>query len=190
MKPYVAALVAVGFLASTSAYAQQAPSDQAGQQGGAHQELSSRYVKQIQSRLHQQGYYDGKATGTWDEDTKDALQNFQDANGLQPNGELDGMTILVLDIPVPGAPQGQQSSEAGYYAPQDRSASQMERSTRQMGQGDQRRIIDAYQAGYQKGFEQGFKQIQAVAAFHQGLGTTDQGQGSSQPPQRDRGGQQ
>lgn len=189
MKPYFAALVALGFLASTSAYAQQAQSDQqAGQQGGPHQELSPRYVKQIQSRLHQQGFYDGKATGIWDEDTSDAVQNFQEANGLQPNGELDGMTILVLDIPVPGAAQGQQSSQAGYSVSQDRSTSPIDRSTRQIGQGEHRLVIDAYQAGYQHGFEQGFKQSQAIAAMRQGQGTM--GQGSSQPPQQSRGGQQ
>jgi uncharacterized Ntn-hydrolase superfamily protein len=189
MKPYCTTLLAFGFLASSAAYAQQAQSDQkTGQQAGSHQELSSRYVKQIQSRLRQQGYYDGKATGAWDEDTSDALQNFQDANGIPASGELDGLTIFVLDIPVPGGGQGQQSSQAGYSAAQDRSTSDANRSARQVGQGDEGRLIDAYHAGYQKGLEQGFKQSQATGAMQQGQGTM--GQGSSQPPQQDRRGQQ
>ena len=186
---------------SGTSYAQQA-SDQAGQQPGPHQGLSQRYVKQIQSRLRQQGYYDGRPTGTWDEDTSDALQNFQDANGLQPAGDLDGMTILVLDIPVPPTgPQSQQQQQAlqgGRPGPQDRSmmgqmdrsmmgqTGQTDRST--TGQGDQSRLMDAYQAGYRHGLEQGFKQTQAaLAAMGQGQGTA---QGSSQPPQQYRGGQQ
>jgi hypothetical protein len=81
---------------------------------------------------------------------------------------------------------GPHTSQAGYSAVQDRST-QMDRSTREMGQGDQRQFID-YHAGFQHGFEQGFKQGQVTAAMQQGQGTT--GQGSSQPPQRDRGGQQ
>ncbi|HEX7967143.1 MAG TPA: peptidoglycan-binding domain-containing protein [Stellaceae bacterium] len=195
MKPYFAAMAALGLLASTPAYAQQtqATSDQqgqeAGQQGGQRQELSPRFVKQIQSRLHQQGFYDGKATGTWDEDTSDALQSFQEANGLQSNGQLDGMTILVLSLPTGQQAQQQQAAQ---LAPQGRATRQMGGPmmggpTSQTGQADQSQVIDAYQAGYQHGFQQGFRQSEMMAAVRQGQGTA---QGSSQPPQQYRGGQQ
>lgn len=195
MKPYFAATVALGLVASTATYAQQpqttADQQQAAQQSGQQQGLSPRFVKQIQSRLHQQGFYDGKATGTWDEDTSNALQNFQEANGLPPSGQLDGITILVLSLPTGQQAQQQQAAQ---LAPQGRPMGQMGGPIMsgqtaggpmsQMGQGDQRPIIDAYQAGYQHGFEQGLRQSEILAA-RQG-----QGQGSSQSPQQHRGGQQ
>jgi hypothetical protein len=80
--------------------------------------------------------------------------NARALNGLLPSGEMDGTTILVLDIPVPGAAQGQQSSQAGYSTPQGRSTSQMDRSTRQMRQGDQRWVIDAYPPQQDRGGQQ------------------------------------
>lgn len=222
MKRYFATMAALGLLASTSAYAQQAPStsgqqgqqaqqgqqgQQTAEQGGQRQEVSPRMVKQLQARLHQQGYYDGKVTGNWDEDTSDALENFQEANGLQPSGQLDGPTIFILAIPA--RQPGQQQQQAAQSEPQGQAmpsgpqggggemggpmmgqmmGGQMgggQTASGQTGQGE-RPFIEAYRAGFQNGFAQGFRHSQAVMAARQGQGQGSS-QGSSVPPQQYRG---
>lgn len=191
MKLYVlSTIAALGLLASTSSFAQQSqppsPSDQQGQQAGQpqagqQQGLSPRFIKQIQARLRQQGYYDGKATGQWDEDTSDALQNFQEANGLQPTGALDGHTLVVLDLtgpPLLGQPQSAQGQQFGQgqqqYAQGQQSGQQGGRNSQAAGAvsgssmppsqtsqgGTQNPYINAYQAGYLEGFVQGLRQGQ------------------------------
>ncbi|MGO8917985.1 MAG: peptidoglycan-binding domain-containing protein [Stellaceae bacterium] len=187
MKPYFAAILALGLLASTSTYAQhaqtpQAQSDQQEPDQQSAQELSPiapRFLKHIQARLHQEGYYDGKATGTWDDDTADAVKSFQDASGLQPTGQIDEMTIVALGL-APQQPRQlsqhqpqqqpqQQSQGSGSTAAQSGSSS----PSSEMGQKEQQSLMNAYKQGFEHGFIAAMMRVQAAQG---------QGQGSSQPP--------
>ena len=54
-------------------------------------------VKQLQDRLAEEGYYPGKAHGDFDAATKQALQKFQTAHLLNPDGVVGGETRLRLN---------------------------------------------------------------------------------------------
>jgi hypothetical protein len=41
------------------------------------------------SVLKQQGVYDGKPTGNWDDQTAQAVQDFQLANNIRPTGQIE-----------------------------------------------------------------------------------------------------
>lgn len=67
-------------------------------------------ISQIQSALANEGFYRGEPTGTWDNNTVEAMKNFQSASGLPPTGRWDGPTLRQLGVtvtPVPrqGTPQ-------------------------------------------------------------------------------------
>jgi len=179
MKPYLPAIVACGLLASASSFAQSPQSSSASrqQEHGQPQQgpLSPRYIKQIQARLHQEGYYDGKVTGQWDQDTADALQNLQDAEGLESTGELDGGTIGLL---FPSEEEQQAGPRLAWYpayppvwrspglghavvrSPAAASGSSTPNSDSYAAPSIspaqvQRIFTDAYEAGYRQGIEQG-----------------------------------
>src|SRR5260221_11956960 len=109
MRYITTALVAATLLATTSVYAQQAasPAPQSGTTTGNstatsdQDQISRRLVRQIQARLKQQGYLDKAPDGAWENDTAEALADFQDASRLQSTGQLDGMTIYILGIATP-----------------------------------------------------------------------------------------
>lgn len=54
-------------------------------------------VRQLQERLAEEGYYQGKAHGDFDAATKQALQKFQTAHMLNPDGVVGGETRLRLN---------------------------------------------------------------------------------------------
>lgn len=191
MKAYLAAIGAVALLASTSAFAQSQstgnqPSQsgqqaqQSGEQQGQKNQLSQPFVRQIQSHLRQEGYYDSKPNGQWDQDTADAVEQFQEENGLQPTGQLDGRTLIVLLSPAGQAGQGQrfvivprrggQQSQGeigsgGSMMPgQMGGPAQTNGQGETSGQGEQSGAVEAYQAGYQQGFQQGLQQRQQMRA--------------------------
>jgi peptidoglycan hydrolase-like protein with peptidoglycan-binding domain len=70
------------------------------QQGGVN--LSSSDIKQAQEQLRDQGFYHGKIDGTLGPETKQALQQFQQKNGLPVTATLDQQTMDKLS----GAGQG------------------------------------------------------------------------------------
>jgi Putative peptidoglycan binding domain len=67
-------------------------------------------ISEIQSALTRTGYYKGDASGKWDADTVDALEKFQSANGLDPTGKLDALSLQKLglgsDVAGVSAPRG------------------------------------------------------------------------------------
>jgi peptidoglycan hydrolase-like protein with peptidoglycan-binding domain len=163
----LAALTVLGLLASTASYAQnatgtnqQSPSPQAGQTATAGQQaLSKPFVRQIQMRLKQQGVYDGKPTGNWDDQTAQAVQEFQSANNIQPTGQIDGYTIIALMKPVqsnsdmgegsstpPGAMGGASATPGGTFMNHPVLGPML-----------------FYERGYQQGFAQGLKFAQEQA---------------------------
>lgn len=171
---YLAALTALGLIASTAAYAQSSqgnnqssPSSQAEKSSQAEtqstgtQALSRPFVRQIQIRLHQQGAYDGQPTGTWDSATAKAVQDYQQQHGMQPTGQIDGPTIIALMRPNQG--QANETTGEGSSTP-----------TGAEGGGGQARVpmvavplMRVYERGYQQGFEQGLRWAEQQAEQQQ-----------------------
>ena len=69
---------------------------------------TSARISEIQSALATQGTYQGATTGKWDDATVEAMKRFQSANGLNPSGKLDALSLQKL---------GMGSSVAGRGAP-------------------------------------------------------------------------
>jgi peptidoglycan hydrolase-like protein with peptidoglycan-binding domain len=57
-------------------------------------------VRAIQSRLHDLGFYSGAPDGIWGQSTQNAVQQFQQGRGLQPNGQLNPATLSAMGIPT------------------------------------------------------------------------------------------
>lgn len=57
---------------------------------------SSDEVKVVQSRLKSLGFFAGKADGVFGDATRQAVERFQQANGLEQSGEVDGPTQMRL----------------------------------------------------------------------------------------------
>ena len=55
-------------------------------------------VKQVQEALNQKGFKSGQADGKMGPETKDALQAFQQKQGLQATGQPDQQTLAALGI--------------------------------------------------------------------------------------------
>jgi murein L,D-transpeptidase YcbB/YkuD len=165
---YTAVFTALALLASTGAYAQTAkeqsqqrsqpqsqatPQSESAQSAGSNEEqpqLSQSFIRQIQRRLRQAGVYQSTPSGNWDQETADALQQFQQQNGLPSNGEIDGATIVALMRPMRMQQQGgqQQGAEEEGNAGSSSAPSAMIVRVRPM--------MRAYERGYQEGFQQGF----------------------------------
>jgi len=55
-------------------------------------------INEIQEALARKGAYTGTPTGKWDDSTADAMKHFQSANGLNPTGKLDALTLQKLGL--------------------------------------------------------------------------------------------
>jgi hypothetical protein len=173
MRYITTSLVAATLLATTSVYAQQAASP-APQQSGTttsnstatsdQDQVSRRLVRQIQARLKQQGYLDKAPDGVWDNDTAEALADYQDSNGLPSTGQLDGMTIFILGIATPpnGGASAMQPGPANGGA-MTQSAAQQPQQQPHVGGADLHQVlVDTYEQGYQQGLMQGYRQSQSA----------------------------
>ena len=145
---HLAALAAFGLLASTAAYAQNAPQaqpqssqDQAAETHGS-QALAGPFVRQIQMRLRAQGVFEGKPTGTWDDETSKAIEEFQQAHNIQPTGQIDAKTMAALMQGLEG-----EGSSTG----PTRGATGMSML------GMRFPVLRSYERGYQQGFQQGLR---------------------------------
>lgn len=165
---YLAAITALSLLASPAVYAQSdhSPSAQSPPQTGASSndnqssseqengqqpQLSQKFIRQIQRRLQQQGAFQGQPSGKWDQETADAIEQFQQDHNIQPSGQLDGATIIALMRPLPMQQQampmqGMEGSSSGSGS-----------SSRPTGDSSiPTGALHAFQHGYEQGFEQGF----------------------------------
>jgi peptidoglycan hydrolase-like protein with peptidoglycan-binding domain len=83
-------------------------------------------ISEIQTALARGGYYDGDPTGKWDPRTMSALQNFQSANSLDPNGKIDALSLQKLglgsDIAGVSAPKAIAPATSGAPVPVTQSA--------------------------------------------------------------------
>lgn len=67
-------------------------------QGGTRLHVSPATLRLIQQSLNSYGYQAGNVQGVWDQETSRALQNFQEAQGLEPTGNLNLRTISALGM--------------------------------------------------------------------------------------------
>lgn len=59
---------------------------------------TSERISAIQSALQGQGAFQGDPTGRWDDTTVEAMKKFQSAQGLNPSGKLDALTLEKLGL--------------------------------------------------------------------------------------------
>ena len=59
--------------------------------------LSADSIYHLELRLADLGYFSGKCDGTFDQDTRTALESFQQANGLEATGEVDDETLSLVN---------------------------------------------------------------------------------------------
>jgi len=83
-------------------------SDQSGMSSqGTNQQLSQNMIQGMQQKLQQEGYYkDGQVDGMMGPQTHQALQQFQQAKGLQASGQPDQQTMAALGINAEDNGQG------------------------------------------------------------------------------------
>ena len=74
-----------------------------------------RYAE-IQTALAHAGYYSGPADGNWSAESVKALQQFQQAEGLEPTGKIDSLTLIRLEL-GPHYDEAGGSSEASVKSP-------------------------------------------------------------------------
>lgn len=53
-------------------------------------------IREIQSALAREGVYQGEPTGKWDAKSIEAMKKFQTAQGLNPTGKLDALSLQKL----------------------------------------------------------------------------------------------
>ncbi len=58
--------------------------------------LSVHAMQMVQERLSQLGYYHGGIDGVWGAGTQNAIAQFQQGRGLQPNGQLNPATVTAM----------------------------------------------------------------------------------------------
>jgi peptidoglycan hydrolase-like protein with peptidoglycan-binding domain len=66
-------------------------------------QLSKRDIREIQMNLNKQGFDAGHADGVWGPDTDAALKNFQQAQNLPGDGQLNQQTLQALGVNAGGA---------------------------------------------------------------------------------------
>ena len=111
--------------AGGQASAQQRGGGQASASTGAQQQgpqapamaASSQLIRNVQQQLQAKGIDAGPVDGIWGPQTHQGLTDFQQAQGLEASGQLNGPTLAALGI------AGQQSASAGNSASAGQSAS-------------------------------------------------------------------
>jgi peptidoglycan hydrolase-like protein with peptidoglycan-binding domain len=63
--------------------------------GGA---LRPAAVQSVQARLRGLGFYNGSVDGVWGAGTQEAIERFQQGRGLQPNGQLNPVTLNAMGL--------------------------------------------------------------------------------------------
>ena len=72
-------------------------------------------VRAAQSRLKNDGFYFGEATGVFDNDTSAAVSRYQIRNGLQITGQLDAETAKSLGIAAAAASDNTTAADSGSW---------------------------------------------------------------------------
>jgi len=91
-----AALASAPALAGGQQHGASSESEQSAPQAQANP--SPEVVKQAQEKLAAEGYNPGTPDGQFSQKTQEAVMAFQNAQGLEASGRLDGQTLAALDI--------------------------------------------------------------------------------------------
>ena len=74
-------------------------------------------IAEIQSALARENAYQGEPNGKWDAATIGAMKRFQSANGLDPTGKIDALTLQKLglgsEVAGKGAPTPPSAPDSG-----------------------------------------------------------------------------
>jgi len=62
------------------------------------QPLSASAVEDVQGRLQQLGYYNGPIDGVWGDNTREAVEHFQNARHLAVSGALNQATVTAMGL--------------------------------------------------------------------------------------------
>jgi N-acetyl-anhydromuramyl-L-alanine amidase AmpD len=87
----------------------QTAQNQQSQQPIAAKDLSKSDIRQVQTALNKDGFKVGRIDGRWGRETSNAVRQFQKNKGLQPNGQIDQMTVA--DLGLNGAQFVQQNQQ-------------------------------------------------------------------------------
>lgn len=71
-------------------------------------------IKQAQAMLKERSLYKGEATGTYNDETRDAIRNFQKDNGLKETGTLNRATLEKMNIVLTDSQKAIPVSESSY----------------------------------------------------------------------------
>jgi peptidoglycan hydrolase-like protein with peptidoglycan-binding domain len=77
--------------------------------------LESQRVQEIQRALSQAGYLHQEPNGTWDSDTRAAMERYQQGNGFSPTGLPDARSLMKLGLgphPLPAAADPKTTAES------------------------------------------------------------------------------
>ena len=81
-------------------------------------------IKQVQAMLKEKSLYKGEASGTYNDETRDAIRSFQKDNGLKQTGTLNRATLEKMNITLTDSQKQIPVSESSYAAaePETKSA--------------------------------------------------------------------
>jgi peptidoglycan hydrolase-like protein with peptidoglycan-binding domain len=71
-------------------------------------------IKQVQAMLKEKSLYKGEATGTYNDETRDAIKSFQKGNGLKETGTLNRATLEKMNIALTDSQKAIPVSESSY----------------------------------------------------------------------------
>jgi peptidoglycan hydrolase-like protein with peptidoglycan-binding domain len=55
-------------------------------------------IREIQSALKRENAFDGEPTGKWDDAMTSAMKKYQEAQGMNPSGKIDALTLQKLGL--------------------------------------------------------------------------------------------
>lgn len=104
---------------ASPAVAQQISTDQqtltqerAAAEEGAPLYVSPSVVRIVKQALNQYGYDVGNVDGNWNQQTQNSVANFQQANGLEPTGNLNLRLLSALGVGITGGGGMAQGAQA------------------------------------------------------------------------------
>ena len=152
------------------------------QNTGVNLQLSTSTVRLIKQRLNQFGYDPGNINASWNQQSQQALQNFQSTQGLEPTGQLNYRTMAMLGVNPPSDAYAAQSQiGAGQQYGNQYGSYQQQPYGAGIGQQNQ--------YGYGTGqSSQGYGQYnQGYGQYNQGVGQFGQGYGAGSSRQQQFG---
>ena len=87
-------------------------------------------IKQAQTMLKERSLYKGEASGTYNDDSRNAIRAFQKDNGLKETGTLNRATLEKMNIALTDSQKAIPVSESSYAAEEPGKSSKVENSSK------------------------------------------------------------